>query len=241
MVWTFPVAEIDSFVEVTATSHLRERVLQQSQEHPLAAATAGERGKLNKYSQLATDENKHLYALAFEASGAFGNGVSFLLSRLAARADPVAFEASSEDRTWASHTWNQWWTQRLACAFWRGSAIMFQKNASAVRGRDLRSPQTGDEYEDEEEQGPARASGPKMGCAFYQAPPLHSRQAHLPHNMRGPAAPQQPTSPPPPQAGNARASHSAAASPPLDPASALGQGAQPLRCEEGAGAAGASV
>ena len=117
---------------------------------------------------------------------------------------------------------------------------MFQKNASAVRGRDLRSPQTGDEYEDEEEQGPARASGPKMGCAFYQAPPRHSRQAHLPHNMRGPAAPQQPSpSPSLPQAATSHPAAAAASTPGPDPG--LVEEEQPLRREEEAGAVGASV
>ena len=236
--WDFPNCGDRFMADILVTNPARPSVLHQSQGHPLAAATAGERGKLNKYSQLATDENKHLYALAFEASGAFGKGVSFLLSRLAARADPVAFEASSEDRTWASHTWNQWWTQRLACAFWRGSAIMFQRNASAMRSRDPRSPQAGDEEEDEEEHGPARASGPKMGCAFYQAPPLHSRQAHLPHNMRASAPPQQP-SPFPPQAAASHSAAAAASPPGLGPG--LVEGEQHLRREEEAGAVGASV
>ena len=109
-----------------------------------------------------------------------------------------------------------------------------------MRSRDPRSPQAGDEEEDEEEHGPARASGPKMGCAFYQAPPLHSRQAHLPHNMRGPAAPQQPShSPSPPQAAASHPAAAAASTPGPDPG--LGEGDQPRRREDGAGAVGASV
>ena len=115
---------------------------------------------------------------------------------------------------------------------------MFQRNASAMRSRDPRSPQAGDEEEDEEEHGPARASGPKMGCAFYQAPPLHSRQAHLPHNQRASAPPQQP-SPFPPQAAASHSAAAAASPPGLDPG--LVEGEQPLHREEEAGAVGASV
>ena len=218
-----------SFFEVTVTSHLRPSVLQRSQEYPLSAANDAERGKLNKYSQLATDENKHLYLLAFEASGAFGHGVSFLLSSLAARADPLAFEATSADRTWASHTWKQYWKQRIACAFWRGTAIMFQKNAAAVRGRHIRNQLTEDEEVDEDTQGPVRAAGPKMGCSFYQAPPPQFRQAH-PAFHHG-AAPQHQPPTPPQQAG---ASHSAA------PTSGHESVAQPPRREDGAGTAASS-
>ena len=107
-----------------------------------------------------------------------------------------------------------------------------------MRSRDPRSPQAGDEEEDEEEHGPARASGPKMGCAFYQAPPLHSRQAHLPHNQRASAPPQQP-SPFPPQAAASHSAAAAASPPGLDPG--LVEGEQPLRRGEEAGAVGASV
>ena len=168
-------------------------MLPRSQLHPLAAASEAEKGKMRKYSQLATDENKYLYVLAFEASGAFGHGVSFLLSKLASRYDQMAFDATSDDRTWASHSWKQYWTQRLACAFWRGSTIMFQKNAAAERGRHSRiQPSVEDEDEDEDAQGSARASGPKMGCSFFQAPPLHYRQAQLFRDGSA-AAPHQPT------------------------------------------------
>ena len=217
-----------SFFEVTVTSHLRPSVLQRSQEHPLSAASTAERGKLRKYSQLATDENKHLYLLAFEASGAFGQGVSALLSGLAARADPFAFEASSADRTWASHHWAQFWSQRIACAFWRGSAIMFQKNADTVRGRHSRIQRTEDEEEDEDVQDPVHAAGPRtVGCSFYQAAPSHFRRAHPPH--QGPAAHPQPT-----PSQHTGASHPAA------PASGQ-EGAQPSRRDQEAGAADGAV
>ena len=183
----------ESLFEITVTSHLRPSMLPRSQQHPLAAASEAEKGKMRKYSQLATEENKYLYVLAFEVSGAFGHGVSFLLSKLATRYDSMAFDATAEDRTWASHSWKQYWTQRLACTFWRGSSIMFQKNAAAERGRLPRIPPSAeDEDEDEVAQGYSRAAGPKMGCSFFQAPPLHYRQAQL-FREGSAAAQQQPT------------------------------------------------
>jgi len=218
----------ESLIEVTVTSPLRPSVLQRSHIHPLSAAGDAERGKWRKYSQLATDENKYLYLLAFEASGAFGQGVSYLLSKLAARHDPVAFDATSEGRTWASYSWTQYWTQIIACAFWRGSTIMFNKNAAAVRGHHVRNHFTPDEEEDGDAQVPVRMARPNrdMGCSFYQAPPLHFRQARLPHQGSA-AAQHQPT----PAQHSAGASHSAAQT------SAREQADQPRRPEDVAGAA----
>ena len=134
------------------------------------AASMAERRKLIKYTDLAWNENKHLYILALEASGAFGHGLQKLMSHVSARADPSLFDASEADRTWASSHHLQYWTQRLACAFWRGSSIMFQKNAAAVRGH-LQNAQRSRDEEEEDGPMPARAPVPRGGLSYYQAPP----------------------------------------------------------------------
>ena len=111
---------------------------------------------------------------------------------------------------------------------------MFNKNAAAVRGHHVRNQYPPDEEEDEDAQVPVRTATGRpnrdMGCSFYQAPPLHFRQAHLPHQGSA-AAQHQPT---PAAQHPAGASHSAAPTPVRE------QAGQPMRHEDVAGAAAPS-
>ena len=161
----------------------------------LSGATA-ERRKLAKYSDFAWREGKHLYLLVLEASGSFGVGVQKLLCFLAARADKAAFDATSESRTWAASTWHQFWTQRVACAFWRGSSIMFKKNAAAVRERSSHEGFAQNEQGgDAEDPAPQGAFIPRSTSTYYQAPPSFAQQR--PQHHQGPPQPPAPPTPPP--------------------------------------------
>ena len=186
----------EALLEVTVTNPLKPSVLSQSSQTPLSAATTAERLKLAKYSDLAWKEGKHLYLIALEASGAFGVGLQKILRFAAAKADKAAFDATAESRTWAAHHWAQYWTQRIACAFWRGSSIMFKKNATAVRER-MSHAQMAQEG-GEEEDAPSANYTPRSASTHYQAPPTFPQEAQYHQGpLRQPAPPHHPGFPQP--------------------------------------------
>ena len=177
-----PAPGDEALLEGTISSQNNASTLAVAAQTALATATAAERRKLAKYSDLAWKEGKHLYLLVLEASGAFGVGVQKLLRALAARADKAAFDATSESRTWAASTWHQLWTQRIACAFWRGSSIMFKKNAAAIRERSshdgfAHNGQGGDA----EDPAPRGGFIPRSTSTYYQAPPSFAQQRPQDH------------------------------------------------------------
>ena len=71
-----------------------------------------------------------------EATGAFGHGLREVIQLSALRIDQNAFDDSTADkRTWACTSFTQYWSQRISCAFWRGTALMFKLNTDALASR----------------------------------------------------------------------------------------------------------
>ena len=136
----FPLPGDHAFVEVTITNPLQRQVVQRAAQESLAAATLAEEKKMVKYSQLAKEQRRNLFIAAMEASGAFGRGLSMVLSHCEERVHQATFDESAHERTWASATFGQFWKQRIACAFWRGSLQMHLKNTRATNLGEMSPP-----------------------------------------------------------------------------------------------------
>jgi hypothetical protein len=67
-----------------------------------------------------------------ETTGAFGQAFQTLLAHISSCASPARFSASAPLRTWSSSTFTQYWSQRIAIAFWCGASRM-DVHASARR------------------------------------------------------------------------------------------------------------
>ena len=127
-----------------------------------------ERYKKEKYAALASNEQHHLAVAAMEATGAFGHGLRELIQQAALLTNMLEFDdATMDQRTWASASFTQYWTQRISCAFWRGTAHMLKANADALNNYQRHGaghgPQfptaSADEDREFEDDGPSQQDG----------------------------------------------------------------------------------
>jgi hypothetical protein len=175
-VTNFPSTGDHAFVEVTVINPIQSQRVRQAAQLPLSAAAYAESLKMNKFSQLAAAESRHLLIAAFEASGAFGRGVQHILRLCALRVNQAAFEESAAERTWASRQFRPYWDQRVACGFWRGSYQMFLKNSKALESQSMLAALSSAAVDELYEHSHA-VQGGQASRGFHQPPPL------LPHSV----------------------------------------------------------
>jgi hypothetical protein len=145
---------------------------------------------MNKFSQLAAAESRHLLIAAFEASGAFGRGVQHILRLCALRVNQAAFDESAAERTWASRQFRPYWDQRIACGFWRGSYQMYGKNTKALQSQSMLAALSSVAADELYEHSHAVPGG-QASRGFHQPPPL------VPHSVPSSAPRRDGEAPPP--------------------------------------------
>ena len=123
-VYDFPYSGNSAFVEVSVVNPAQARLVRQAAQVPLSAAAAREREKRAKYASLAAQHKAALFPAVMEAFGAFGPGLKNILGACAARVSEERFAESVLARTWASASFRQFWSQRIAVSFWRGAHQM---------------------------------------------------------------------------------------------------------------------
>ena len=144
-VFGFPGPSDTAYVEVAFVNPLRNASLKKAAQTPLAAAREKEHEKTRKYTPLAESENCHLIPAVMESTGAFGPNLQRILKMCANNINLPHFLESVDNRTWASASFKQFWSQRLAIAFAQGHFQMFL--AQTKRARDQSSfapPAAGD-------------------------------------------------------------------------------------------------
>ena len=124
IVHDFPRPGDSSYVEVCVVNPLANQVVRTASTVPLSAASAREALKINKYKELARENNFNIYTFVAESTGAFGKGIQQVLSIGAANADTTAYTLDTISRTRFPPSFKKFWSQRLAIAFWQGSLQM---------------------------------------------------------------------------------------------------------------------
>jgi hypothetical protein len=123
-VFNYPTPGAFAFVEVSVISPFQDHRIRAAAEIPLSAATFREDEKKAKYRALAAATMHTVFAAVVETTGAFGRGLQSILATAASCADKAVFSETAHLRTWSSKSFKQYWTQRLAVAFWQGSFQM---------------------------------------------------------------------------------------------------------------------
>lgn len=150
----FPQPGNAAFVEVSIVCPTQAGLVRRASGAPLAAAMFREAEKRGKYAHLLRQSGYAIFPVVLESTGAFGPGLQQVLDICAAKVTQVWYAQTALDRTWASRTSSQYWTQRIAVSFWRGAFQMHRVVQEARRRADSEGPSS-----------PAPASG-LSGVAF---------------------------------------------------------------------------
>ena len=104
-------------------------------QQALSAADFREEEKLRKYAQLAAARGDAIYPAVWESTGANGRTLRRIINICAGTISSAQFAETALERTWAASTFTQYWTQRLAVSFWRGSLQMARTRSRAAAAR----------------------------------------------------------------------------------------------------------
>ena len=128
-------AAAKSFVEVAVANPAMESMLKGSAHSRLYVADATEKRKRNKYKSFLADDHPgcDLHVAVLEATGAFGRGAHAILHLCNDLVSESHFaETAGHQFTWAANTFQKFWKQRVARAFWHGSYRMHLENIRAL-------------------------------------------------------------------------------------------------------------
>lgn len=124
VIHNFPTPGESAFGEVSVVCPSQDRFVREASQVPLHAASHREGEKQAKYAALAVSFRRRIIGLVMESTGAFGKNLQEFISSCAAAHDEAVFAESCMGRTWASSRFAQYWYQRIAIDFWRGSLQM---------------------------------------------------------------------------------------------------------------------
>ena len=120
----FPQPGNAAFVEVSIVCPTQAGLVRRASGAPLAAAQFREAEKRGKYAQLLRQSGFAIFPAVLESTGAFGRELQRIVDICTAKVTQVWYAETALDRTWASRTSSQYWTQRIAVSFWRGAFQM---------------------------------------------------------------------------------------------------------------------
>ena len=129
----FPKINDITYVEFGITSPQALENIGSARSTPLSAARNYERTKVNKYKQLANDNNAQVLPAIMETSGAFGVGLQGMLDKCNEIVPPAWYDETEAISTFTTRTFKQFHTQAIAVAFWGGSLQKLKAHNAAHR------------------------------------------------------------------------------------------------------------
>lgn len=131
----FPHPGATALIELSVVCPTQERLVRAAAQQALSAADFREEEKLRKYAQLAAARGDAIYPAVWESTGANGRSLRRIINICAGTISSAQFAETALERTWAASTFTQYWTQRLAISFWRGSLQMARARSRAAAAR----------------------------------------------------------------------------------------------------------
>ena len=127
---------VGAAVDVTVVSPLVTSNVHRAATVPLATCVAAERAKVAKYAEALAGDNARVLPLAFETTGAFGQGVLDFIDTCQKRYESTVLSTtfSSYGDTWTAVSFADYWSQRLAVRLRKGNAQMAARVRAAAVG-----------------------------------------------------------------------------------------------------------